>query len=318
MVKQYKTRFYNQLVFSNKEVKKISDSARIDREYAWFEAASKVIPQNIPTVNGRKYLDDGRAELLLERLKGDNLFENVNKAARLDLVWAYLSKISDIFDIFAAHKSETNNVNQDVKEMYFEKPKKALNFYYKKYGHLQSDQDLVINGRRNRRPENLLEELFTRLSNQLSNTSYCFTHGDPTLTNMIDVEGRVVLIDPRGAFGSTEIYGDPRYDIAKVYFSVVGAFDAYNHHRFKISKSHDVKFDYLIESKLKVNELDTIFRQIFINSAEEDVLIKYIHATIWLSLFPHLEETEDHTLVAYLHGTKLINQVAKEIENSLL
>ena len=48
-----------------------------------------------------------------------------------------------------------------------------------------------------------------------------------------------VLIDPRGYFGFTELYGDVAYDWAKLYYSVVGNYDQFNRKRFRLTIRED-------------------------------------------------------------------------------
>lgn len=54
-------------------------------------------------------------------------------------------------------------------------------------------------------------------------STLCMIHGDPVFTNILFVEGGVRFIDMRGCFnGHVTIYGDPIYDYAKIYQSLVG------------------------------------------------------------------------------------------------
>jgi len=59
------------------------------------------------------------------------------------------------------------------------------------------------------------------------NVQGCVVHGDLCLSNILyDFRSRVCkFIDPRGSFGTAGIYGDPRYDVAKLYHSVYGLYD---------------------------------------------------------------------------------------------
>jgi capsule biosynthesis phosphatase len=54
--------------------------------------------------------------------------------------------------------------------------------------------------------------------------TYTCIHGDPVFTNvMVNNNGKIKFIDPRGIVGSIKtIYGDPMYDWAKVYQSLIG------------------------------------------------------------------------------------------------
>ena len=43
------------------------------------------------------------------------------------------------------------------------------------------------------------------------------------------------MLDPRGSFGASGIYGDPRYDVAKLYHSVYGMYDFITNDLFHVS-----------------------------------------------------------------------------------
>lgn len=55
-------------------------------------------------------------------------------------------------------------------------------------------------------------------------TRYTCIHGDPVFTNiLVNNYGKIKLIDPRGSIGPVNtIYGDPMYDWAKIYQSIIG------------------------------------------------------------------------------------------------
>jgi hypothetical protein len=59
------------------------------------------------------------------------------------------------------------------------------------------------------------------------NLQGCIVHGDLCLSNILyDLPSRVCkFLDPRGSFGAAGIYGDPRYDVAKLYHSIYGLYD---------------------------------------------------------------------------------------------
>ena len=65
-------------------------------------------------------------------------------------------------------------------------------------------------------------------------------HGDLCFANiMVDTNlSFIKVIDPRGKFGTYDIYGDFRYELAKLFHSVDGKYD------FIIKDLFDVNFDY--------------------------------------------------------------------------
>jgi hypothetical protein len=71
-----------------------------------------------------------------------------------------------------------------------------------------------------------VENINKRLEQIVSNLNeYCFTliHGDVHLGNiMIDVDGDIRFIDPRGYFGNMSLFGIQEYDFAKFIFGLSG------------------------------------------------------------------------------------------------
>ena len=51
---------------------------------------------------------------------------------------------------------------------------------------------------------------------------------------MINNKSKVHLIDPRLNFGNSKFFGDPLYDWAKLYYSVVGSYDNFNKKKFRL------------------------------------------------------------------------------------
>jgi tRNA A-37 threonylcarbamoyl transferase component Bud32 len=96
-------------------------------------------------------------------------------------------------------------------------------------------------------------------------------HGDPQYNNIIFDNCDIIFIDPKGCFGSSQIYGIKEYDIAKLFFSLSGY----------------ENFDNMIINNLIINNnnLNIDFINIpnfnLYNSNSE--IIKYLFISIWLS-----------------------------------
>ena len=74
------------------------------------------------------------------------------------------------------------------------------------------------------------------MSGIVNSNPYNVIHGDPSFSNsLVDKDNQIWLIDPRGSFGNTKIYGDRRYDWAKFYYSAVGNYDSMNSKKFKVT-----------------------------------------------------------------------------------
>ena len=86
-----------------------------------------------------------------------------------------------------------------------------------------------INGVCCQNPMYNLSVLEDAMSGIVYDIYYNVIHGDPSFSNsLVDKDNKVWLIDPRGSFGNTKIFGDRRYDWAKFYYSAVGNYDSMN------------------------------------------------------------------------------------------
>jgi len=113
--------------------------------------------------------------------------------------------------------------------------------------------------------------------------NYCMVHGDPVFTNvLINNYGKLKFIDPRGHVGTKfTIYGDPMYDWAKVYQSLIGYDFVLNDKEHRVCK-----------------ELIEIFFEMF--STEEIKNIKIITKSLFLSLQPLHKDIDFSKLIDYV------------------
>ena len=91
-------------------------------------------------------------------------------------------------------------------------------------------------------------------------------HGDLCLSNILyDLRSRICkLIDPRGSFGQAGIYGDPRYDVAKLWHSVHGLYDFITNDLFRVSLDGN-KVDLSIRATAAHREIEDRFARVFFN-----------------------------------------------------
>ena len=102
---------------------------------------------------------------------------------------------------------------------------------------MRHDGTLVVNGQEMQNIPALWERIEAEVDRLSENVQGCIVHGDLCLSNILyDLRSRVCkLLDPRGSFGSAGIYGDPRYDVAKLYHSTYGLYDFITNDLFHVS-----------------------------------------------------------------------------------
>jgi len=193
-------------------------------------------------------------------------------------------------------------------------------YYTKTINRLMKVRDLIphadqkwiyVNGKRCRNIFFFKRE-FERALAEIEVPEFKFIHGDNTFSNIIYehkpdapwTEGKPVFIDPRGYFGDTLLFGDPAYDWAKLYYSVVGNYDQFNLKRFRLEiTSNGANLD--IVSSGWENLADELIEL----SGVPEKTIKLIHAVIWLSLTTYAWQDYDSICGAFYNGLYYLQEV---------
>ena len=166
------------------------------------------------------------------------------------------------------------------------------------------EREIVVNGKRCRNVYFHKRELEKRLEG-ISCETFCFIHGDCTFSNlMLREDGTPVLIDPRGYFGYTELYGDERYDWAKLYYSIVGNYDRFNLKDFRLKiTEQEVYLD------IASNHWEDMEQDFFKLTGIDEQEIKLLHAVIWLSLTTYAWQDHDSVCGAFYNGLYYLEDV---------
>lgn len=301
------SRSYNQISFRGNKVIKGAPKNRHTKEIEWFKEAKKIIPDNIPQIyrynkNSDSTDNSNLKYYEMQAINGSNLYQWALK--NKDSFPKMLNKLIQLTN--RLHIETFSPKQEDIFRMYLLKPKKALvNFLN---NNNISPNNIVINNHEFSDPVSKLEETYKQLKNDLLDTKYSFIHGDLTMSNtLIDNKENLYLIDPRGGFGKTKIYGDIRYDIAKIYYSVVGNFDSLNTGNLNYQKENQRNNSH--KYSIIDNGLGNYEGVIIKKFGENIRLIRFIHATIWLSLIPHVANDQKQQFCTFCHGVYLINNI---------
>ena len=134
-------------------------------------------------------------------------------------------------------------------------------------------------------------------------------HGDFCLSNILySVESNVFkLIDPRGSYGFKGIYGDPRYDIAKLYHSVDGGYEFFINDAFNLKCiSHD-EYELILNAEhIKYKALKE-FESIFFPYYNKKH-IKIIEGCIFIGMCARHYDNKQRQLAMYLTGVRILNE----------
>lgn len=262
-------------------------------ENAWYEAAGKKGISILPKIYGTN-------PLKMERIQGKNIYEYH--------ALSYEEKRHILETLVSAlHKlHETERIRPDtfsIREAYYTKTIKRLN-EVRSLIPFADRETIIINKKPCRNVfyhKRELEEAIDRLPCE----AFGMIHGDCTFSNMmLRKDGTPVLIDPRGYFGFTKIYGDPLYDWAKLYYSIVGNYDRFNLKDFRLEIGEE-------EANLSIasnhwEDMEEDFYRLTKTSAHD---IKLIHAVIWLSLTTYAWQDYDSVCGAFYNGLLYLEDV---------
>ena len=153
--------------------------------------------------------------LKMEYIHGKPVYEykGLSKAERLDILRRIIECLKSVQGLEQAPADRSSCWDAYVGKTFqrLEKVEKLAPF--------AADEIITINGRRCRNIFGRKQELESALE-EYTPAVFKLIHGDCTFSNtMLREDGSPVLIDPRGYFGKTELYGDPAYDLSLIHIS---------------------------------------------------------------------------------------------------
>jgi len=286
-------RFFNRVEVKDNTVVKTAvddDYAHlIDGEIAWYKEVLKLGFNRIPKLYNLNPLE-------MQRIPGKHIWEvtDLTEREQRSLLADYLDSLHNLHS-----RGETIANQEQVREVYIEKTKKRV----------ASVQDLIpnfdrseitVNGRKCR---NVFHSKHQQLWDQIIQFTHAEkftpTHGDPTFSNtLIDHNLKTWFIDPRGYFVDPGIWGDPDYDFAKVYYSAVGGYDAFNRRKFKLYIDDETVE--IIQSEPETCKVAVeLFKEFF---PEQLRKIKILHGLIWLALSGYVRDDIDSIIGSFYNG----------------
>ena len=170
-----------------------------------------------------------------------------------------------------------------------------------------------INGKKVIGLNTLIKKLPYIIENNLLDVDkFPIIHGDLCFANiMIDPKLNFIkLIDPRGKFGFFDIYGDVRYDVAKILHSFDGKYDYLIKDMFRVEvKGNRISLD-IREKKHGFDFMDCFMTQFsdIIYDSNEYSKEKLIEALLFLSMICLHTESTDRQLAMYSKGMLLLEE----------
>lgn len=308
-----KSRQFNHMSFDSKRgiIKKTSDdNTKLISEISWFLN----LPKKLQYVTPRIYdysLKANEAFVEMEYYSYPTLLELYLYGDLDSESWIKIfNRIGMVLDDFKQFSCSDGDINDALKSMYLDKTISRI----EKLKDIESfkpffEKSIVVNGITYKSLNKLLEEIPTVVSqNLLSVETFNVIHGDLCFANVLIDEklNFLKLIDPRGSFGNYDIFGDQRYDLAKIFHSIDGKYDFIIKDMFALAvDNNEIKYS-IQKPNLDLYELakDTL-KELIGNHLKE---IELIESLLFLSMIPLHKESKEHQLAMLSVGLEIMNR----------
>ncbi len=173
------------------------------------------------------------------------------------------------------------------------------------------NEEIIINNQICSNYEQLQVKIKARIAELYSEDHFCIMHGDLCFNNILyDYVGdSLKLIDPRGSFGEkcVGIYGDIKYDIAKLVHSSIFCYDYIVNDLFLYSYEngrHSYQFKLRDNQELlKELTIDLINK---LGYKKEDIF--FIVGLLFIGMCSLHNDNFERQRIMYLHGLKILNE----------
>ena len=224
---------------------------------------------------------------------------------------ATLKYVLDIQNEFSKYPGAIDPLN--IKFMYLDKTIdriRTLGNQSDFWQELISSSEITFNGNRLKNLPYIMKIIEGKVNRLIVKTDIQIIHGDFCFSNILyDLTHQIIrLIDPRGEFGEQTIYGDPRYDLAKLRHSVNGLYDFILADMFKIDK-HNKIFESEIYTHESTSQIQKEFDNLLVESKYNLDDLVFIQGLIFISLTPLHKENFERQLMLYLTGIQTLNQI---------
>ena len=294
-------RFFNKVEIDfkkNRVTKTVLDKNYEDlhfNELAWYEQVTTMGFRRIPKIYSTK-------PLVMERIQGIHAYDAIDFSdrERRAVLADYLDSLIDLHNLGEAQPS-----NEDIENAYIGKTKNRVDGVSALIPMFERES-ITVNGKKCRNVfSKKHSEVFSHIRTFLNVDRFVPIHGDPTFSNtVIDDKLRVWFIDPRGAFAKPGIYGDAWYDFAKVYYSAIGGYDAFNRRKFKLHIDDDT-VEVLMDAPVFMASARDIFREYF---PKDKARIQVLHGLIWLALSGYAKDDIDSVIGSFYLGLYWIEE----------
>ncbi|GJG88434.1 hypothetical protein tb265_36150 [Gemmatimonadetes bacterium T265] len=286
-------------------------TAKLEQELAWFE----LLPEELKVLTPRLIVTrdgDGNVQVSQEFYGYPTLAELYTYGDLPVDVWRsvlrHVLRIHQEFRRYPGHLEPRH-----VASMYADKTwarLDALRAQDERWAALLARETVSFQRRELRNVYALADAINARAAALVESAPVSVIHGDFCFSNILfDLNNQIVrLIDPRGSFGAPGIYGDARYDVAKLRHSVSGLYDFVMADLFDLSVD-DEGFQADVYADNRTVAIAQEFDRMVAALGYDVNEIRLIEGLLFVSMVPYHRGHPHRQQMLYLTGLSLLNDV---------
>ncbi|MGM0338596.1 hypothetical protein [Enterococcus sp. AZ007] len=313
--KMVQARFFNTIEIDDQRgilTKRSEEKEKLVNEIQWYLK----MPSNLQYLTPRIYnytLDMRAPEVSMEYYPYETLHTLYIYGHLEESEWVkIINKLFFVRKDMRTHSGKERLLlkEKDLLEIYYKKTLERIELLVKdsKF-RIFYEESPTINGISYLPLKEILRDLKDILKqNQLLNMKTAhIIHGDFCLSNILfDKESRLVkLIDPRGKFGSMDIYGDEFYDLAKILHSFEGCYDHIITDQFELSEDTQTQYTYSIDKTPLQQMISSRVSGMLADSFPIEP-IRLIEGLLFLSMIPLHQDYPKRQKVMFGQSMKLL------------
>lgn len=322
--KEVATRYFNSLEIDRKRgilTKKSKDVKKFLNEIKWYLKIPKELQYIAPRIFDYS-LEKEDSYISMEYYGYPTLHElflfgnyDINKWAKIFDTLFFVNSDLKRYKLAVEEKEK----KKALKEIYFVKTVERLKELKedKKFERYFYDE-IIINDKKYPSLNKLIQSLEKELQNLkiYKIDSFNIIHGDYFFANILyDSNSNLIrVVDPRGDFGGYGVYGDNRYELAKLSHSIDGKYDFIVEDMFSLNyKKNEINY------KIFYNERHELIKNLFYKKLQEFEninIIKFIQSLLFLSMIPLHRDKPERQIVMLATGVELYYKTIKEELNN--
>ena len=284
-------RYFNNLEISKFSVLKRSRKiTKMKAEANWFNTMPNDLKGYIPSLWNHG-IKESTGFYEIEYLSLNTLADLFVFGKHPVFVWeSILNACNEFISVCQSFEKKSKNLNKKYYEnMYLDKTTFRVEEYVTNQS-LDLDKNFTINGVMTPSIKQIINEMYLEVSkNPFKNLS--IIHGDFCLSNILfDFRTQSVkVIDPRGLDydGNISIYGDARYDIAKLSHSIIGLYDFIISGDFEFQKNGNYNYNLKFYMTNEHKDIQELFKNSkFLNKTIYELSVYPIMILLFLSMLP--------------------------------